>query len=333
MARETNEGNSFVDQAFEASNHQKNNLWDFRIQKNDESEWPFVAKVKAASLPFISLTTETRNTGEKHYTGFTPIETLSITIYESTEFSTYSYFKEWMDQVFDERLGTFVSLDSGIEKGSNEDTLHRTGFLTFESFEKVEGEVEELVLQEFQKEFGPEQISYKEAKRAIRESIRKRDYSVPLIKTITTKEILGNIFTAAGRQVVQTAVGSANNVANKARRLTGRPTKAAPELPPPPTRKRYDVLTSPIDYKFDIELVSQAPTKLNTVQRLERIAERLEKQVTDIQVSKWQTRETKVFKYENLKILGLSELSLSYDSGEALEYTINLTADRIIPVE
>lgn len=311
-----------IDTSFDNSNHQLANLWEFYISKKQGEEWPLVARVISTSLPFINLAFETRNTGEKAYTGFTPIESFSITFYENRDFSTYQYFKDWMNSVFDENQGTFISMESGVEKGSEQDLINRTGFLTFESF-KVEGQrAIEIFVKEITKGLNDITVTYGEGavRQAAFQTITKKEYSFPGATTIVTKEILGNILTNLGRQAVQTAVGTVNSVANRARRIAGRPTKAAPRLPPPPTKKRYDIQRLPFEYNFDTETV-------------ERITQNIQQSLFRESRPEWVTYPTKTFKYENLKLLGLSELSLDYSNTEALQYSVTFTADRIIPLE
>jgi len=309
-----------IDTAYDSSNHQLANLWEFYISKKEGEEWPLVAKVISTSLPFINLTHETRNTGEKSYTGFTPIETFSITFYENRDFSTFQYFEDWMGAVFNEELGTFVSMESGVEKGSEQDLIHRTGFLTFESF-KMDGQRQiEIFTKEVVKGLNDPTISYGNVRQAVFQAITKKEYSYPSTSVYVTKEILGNIFTNLGRQAVNTAAGTANSILNRGRRLAGRPTKSAFELPPPPTKKSYQIASTPIDYKWKSETI-------------DRISQSIDKRLYRGSHPEWVAYPTKIFRYENLKLLGLSEISLDYSNVEALQYTVNFTADKIVTVE
>jgi len=62
---------------------------------------------KSINIPLEKLTTETTKYGEKHYIGFTPVETVTITFYETTLFEVYSYFKTWKDLIFNSTTKTF----------------------------------------------------------------------------------------------------------------------------------------------------------------------------------------------------------------------------------
>lgn len=243
-----------------------------------------------------------------------------MTFYENRDFSTYQYFKDWMDSVFDETQGTFISMESGVAKGSEQDLIHRTGFLNFESF-KMEGQRQiEIITEEITKGLNDPTVSYGDVRQTVLQTITTKEYSYPSASLYVTKEILGNIFTNLGRQAVNTAVGSVNSIANRARRIAGRPTKAAPELPPPPTKKSYETGRIPFEYKWETE-------------KVERITQNIERRVYRESHPDWVSYQTKVFRYEGLKLLGFSELSLDYSNTEALQYTVNFTADRIVPVE
>ena len=68
--------------------------------------------VKSVNIPTEMLVTETKKYGSKKYTGFTPIETITLTFYENTSFDIYNYFKEWKDNIFDPVTKTFKVLSS-----------------------------------------------------------------------------------------------------------------------------------------------------------------------------------------------------------------------------
>ena len=322
---------NYSQSAFEKSNYQLNNLWEFSITQHKENDWPLVTYVKDTNLSFINLTTETRNTGEKHYNGFTPVESFTMTFRENTEFDSYKYFKEWFDQVFDEVNGTFLSLNAGIKKGDPEDVIHRTGLLTFNSFEIDQETREDWIVKEIRKALNEPSISYQEVRKAVVQTIKKQEVSAPKIPTvIVNKEILGNIFTALGRQAVNTAASTVNRVANIGRKLTGQATKASYTLPPPPTRKRYSIIRSPIGYNLNFETIRERPSIQKRVINLDRLTEQINEKAVSYTRYTLKEKQTKAFRYEGLKILGLSSLDLSYEDGGPLEYVVNFTVDRII---
>jgi hypothetical protein len=319
--------------AFERSNYQLNNLWEFSVRKNDENNWPLITYVTDASLPFLNLTVETRNTGEKSYNGFTPIESFSLTFKETTQFSTYNYFNDWLKEVFDEANGTFISLPPTVEKGGPGDNIHRSGILSFNTFELSGQKVVDVITKEIQKEVFSPFITYKEVEKAVFKFIRYSEYERPDFDTIVTKEILGNIFTSLGRQVVNTAVGSATNVLNRARGLVGLPTKTVRAAPEPPTRKSTQRLSHPFEYKFRVNRISHSPKYRIGRVNMGRLIRNIRFQLRNLRVSTLREKQTKSFVYENLKILGISEVSLNYGDGTPLQFTVNFTADRIYPLE
>ena len=68
--------------------------------------------IKSVNIPTEMLVTETKKYASKKYTGFTPIETITITFYENTSFAIYNYFKAWKDSIFDPVTKTYKVLPS-----------------------------------------------------------------------------------------------------------------------------------------------------------------------------------------------------------------------------
>ena len=98
---------------------QNPNLWEFYIT-DAPSDMKFL--VTEVALPFEKLETETRNTGTKHYTGFTPIEDFTITFRETTGFTVFNYLKAWMNEIYDPIQRVFIS---GVD-------ANRIGTIAFE---------------------------------------------------------------------------------------------------------------------------------------------------------------------------------------------------------
>lgn len=82
---------------------QLNNRWSCYFQGISKSDF----MIKSISLPFEKLLTETKKYGDKKYTGFTPVENITITFFENTKFEIYEFFKDWMDDIFDPTTRTF----------------------------------------------------------------------------------------------------------------------------------------------------------------------------------------------------------------------------------
>lgn len=92
-------------QIYEDYDLQLVNLWDFYF-----TDFPNIKyRCQSVSTPFLTLETETRSTGTKHYTKATPEESFSATFLETTNFLTYAYFRSWMDSVYDQKERVFKS--------------------------------------------------------------------------------------------------------------------------------------------------------------------------------------------------------------------------------
>jgi hypothetical protein len=315
------------------SYYQLNNLWSFSIEKNDEAEWPLFATIVSTSLPLLKLGTETRNTGEKHYIEFSPTDTFSITVRERTDFSTYNYFKEWMDSVFDQDQGVFLSLGSNVEKGSPSDTIHRKGTLVFNTFEEDTDRIEEYFRKTFIKGTNGLRIPQKELTRAVREVIKTQQYDQFVLTSITHQEIIQNIFTALGRQAVGAAASAVNKVQNLGRTLSGRPNKSAGALPAPPTKKKVDIIKSNAGYRIDINRITSRGSERTNSINTGSVSEQENREDIKVTSTQFKEKPTQKFFYEGLKILGIGNVDLSYEEGAPLEYTVELTADRVYPID
>ena len=76
---------------------QNPNLWEFYILDAPTNLKFLVTDI---SLAFEKLETETRNTGTKHYTGFTPMGDFSVTCRETTSFDIHNYLTEWKNNIY-----------------------------------------------------------------------------------------------------------------------------------------------------------------------------------------------------------------------------------------
>jgi len=313
---------SIIESSFENSNHQLANLWDFFISKKENEDWPLIARVQNTTLPFINLTTETRNTGEKAYTGFEPIGEFSMTFYENRDFSTFQYFKDWMNDVFDETQGTFISQGENVEKGSSQDLIHRTGFLSFESFRIDSRQTVEIYVKELTKGLN-DNITATDIRSQVKNLIQTKELRKASSSSVITQEIVGGLIQSLGGQIVNTAVRSAVNAVNRVGGVFGRPnlignsSSTGASSNPPPTLKSFDTKNQP-------------RSLIVTQERVERISQNIQRNIIRESVPVWTPYETKSFRYEGLKLLGLSEVSLDYDNVDALQFDVNFTADRIV---
>lgn len=119
---------SLVDEMYNSYMYspQMENLWDFYIEDWDESYYNISKfKVISASVPQLSLSYGSHNTGSKFYSGYEMPNTFSVTFREDTKFSVFNYFKVWERKVFDERTGQFIS---------NDKIKTKQGFLEFKKY-------------------------------------------------------------------------------------------------------------------------------------------------------------------------------------------------------
>lgn len=118
-----------ADEIYAQSSTVINNQWDFYFD-----DWQAVKfKVIDVSIPAKKFTSETHNTGEKYYTGFTPEDEFSITFREDGDLNVLKYFSEWQNEFYNE-YGEFVSMPSGTQKGSAGDKIHKTGSFVLNQF-------------------------------------------------------------------------------------------------------------------------------------------------------------------------------------------------------
>lgn len=82
-------------------------LWDFEVKSPN----PFVEKLKYkiidASIPFFKFTTERKFSGETVIKEIEEPAEFSITIRESSDISTYTFFEKWMDLFYDSDARVF----------------------------------------------------------------------------------------------------------------------------------------------------------------------------------------------------------------------------------
>lgn len=94
---------------------QLDNQWNVKLDDLPNSTF----MVKSINLPFEQLLTETKKYGQKFYTGFTPVETLTITFFENTRFEIYEYLNNWYDTIFDREKRVFKVLTNRNDKYKN----------------------------------------------------------------------------------------------------------------------------------------------------------------------------------------------------------------------
>ena len=104
-----------INQVFSVSQPQYNNLWEFAIVPDILSTGlsavgpvdigrAIKMRLLAQSLtiPFLGFETEKRSTGTTHFSGYTPESSISVTFYETKDFTVLNYFENWRDTIYDQ---------------------------------------------------------------------------------------------------------------------------------------------------------------------------------------------------------------------------------------
>jgi hypothetical protein len=72
--------------------------------------------VKSTNLPIPGLSQEVLPFGNKKLTGYVPVETVTITFWETVDLAVYSFFREWQEKIFDFDKKVFKVLQSEYDK-------------------------------------------------------------------------------------------------------------------------------------------------------------------------------------------------------------------------
>lgn len=99
-------------QQYRQFNYQLANLW--RIDFKDYPDLDF--HLINTSLPMPKLEYEGRKYGEKIYTGFTAPDQITFTFRETQEFSSYKFFQDWLETLFDYEKGEYKTLNNYEDK-------------------------------------------------------------------------------------------------------------------------------------------------------------------------------------------------------------------------
>lgn len=294
-------------------NTQFSNFWYLYFTDAQETQF----KVVDTTLPFINFATQTMNTGEKYYTGFTPIETFTVTLREDVNFSVYNYFRNWQNSFYNEN-NEFIALDEGIEKGDDNDPIHKQALLTFFSFEEDNRETINIIHKEVIKAFPDVPLGA-----VASEFMRYKEYFIRQGSVITNQEIIQNIITSTLARVKSKAQNFGRKVQNVGRRLTGRtPDHTYINPDAPPTKKEFINVSPSFEFRVD-------PIRIRNIAR--RVLDNTPKDTR--QKINLKEKPTQKFLIKNIKLIGFSEVSLSYDTGEPLLYTVTLAPDEITPAE
>lgn len=105
---------SLLDEAFNCED-QLGPMWDFNIIPGADSPKNIEKmkfKVQDVTLPTYKLVAERKLSGEVMWKGIEDLTELTITIRESPDFSTFRFFRDWMDKFYDYDNRVFKTKES-----------------------------------------------------------------------------------------------------------------------------------------------------------------------------------------------------------------------------
>ena len=268
-------GSGFVEQAFGAGAHQLSSMWDFSISgAADDAPWSKIMtfEVEDVSLPFPRLVTEKLANGENYYSGIEFPNEVSVTLRETIDFTSLSYFQEWFNTVYDLDNRIFLS-HAGAKKGSNEDKVHRQGKLTFHSFD-----------------MNSKQPS---------ETIKTVENLSSFEDIILRQQEINNILFGAARNVISSAQSMVTD------------------------------LTRTVGFNLGSGWRPKVPTVKIPVPVFKLVSRWSIPSGGPVTPGGWTERDTYVFTLDNLSIIGVEDLSLSYGEGGPLLVKINMVAENV----
>jgi hypothetical protein len=219
------------------------NLWDFYIEDWSRTSGISKFRVVESSLPAsIKLSVSSFETGEKYYSGFEYPESFNLVVREDTNFSSYTYFKNWLKSVINIDTGEFISSRTPKTKNA---TLIFYKYSLNEEYTKLSSTIKNRLL-------------------SIHNNIT--DTLIEKATRAVQSNIPGGALGAIAGLGISRTVPDISSEINKA-------------------------LSREKQYHSEVE--------------------------------------TKVFEYHNLRILGISEIPLSYTNTDEMTITVSLSVDRI----
>jgi len=86
---------------------QLSSQWDLKIHSLDGKADKIKFKVQSTSIPFSSFDVERKKSGELAFKGYKEIDNFSVTLRESSDFSTFKFFQDWQDKFYNRDTRTF----------------------------------------------------------------------------------------------------------------------------------------------------------------------------------------------------------------------------------
>ena len=96
---------------FYETDNQLSTFWDVEIL-NSENIPKLKTRVISSTIPFLQINIERRLSGILSFKDVTFPEEFSITLRESSNFTVYKFFKEWISKFYNEEENTFKTFES-----------------------------------------------------------------------------------------------------------------------------------------------------------------------------------------------------------------------------
>lgn len=103
---------------FYETDNQISILWDIEVLNSNNASL-LKTRVVSSTIPFLKINSERRLSGLISFKDISFPDEFSITLRESSNFSVYKFFKEWMSKFYNEEENTFKTFSSKSEYEQN----------------------------------------------------------------------------------------------------------------------------------------------------------------------------------------------------------------------
>lgn len=229
-------------------------------------------EVEDVSLPFPRLIIEKLANGENYYSGIEFPNEVSVTLRETIDFTSLSYFQDWFDMVYDLDDRLFISY-ADAKKGGDQDKIHRQGKLTFHSFDMNSKQPSEI--------------------------IKMVENTGSFEDVILKQQEIDNILFGAARNVISSAQSTVTD------------------------------LTRTVGFNLGSGWRPKVPTIKIPIPVFKLGAQWSIPSSGSMTPGGWTERDTYVFTLDNLSIIGVEDLSLSYGEGGPLLVKVAMAAENV----
>lgn len=302
--------------------------WEFDIEGIEDSN-NLNYKIQSVNLPFLNLTTDESSTGRKYYTGIDTVGDFSIDVFEDTDFSVYDFFMGWLDSVYDMEQRVFRSASSPEELVKSAELR----FFTYRSTpttlsdSKKEQQSQSKTISDSKYEHSREEKVINDSKyeQSVRETVvgdsKYEQATVPTASMDWKREVRKTVALFGNSTWVETRAPLPRD---GYRHTTARNRQGI-------QREGYEHTTSVNEQSLKREGYEHASSvNKQTMKREGKTSpESVTTEPLEREVFEKEKEITKRFVFEHIRIKGISEVSLDYESGGPLRYTVNLTADYI----